>query len=138
MISKTNSASKVNRSIKYVTRKLNETPKITENKTMIPYSKIKFKLIDWFVDPKILKRLEERNEKVISFDEGKQLCSSIGANKFVECSAITQNNLSFLFKEAINCVLEGEKISKKKKSKNCNILWKQINIQSLFIVKLCI
>ena len=75
-------------------------------------------------DENILKRLEERKEKVISLNEGNELAKTIGASKFIECSALTQENLSLLFKEAINSAL-GEKSCKNKKtkkSKNCNIL----------------
>ena len=81
--------------------------------------------VDLRKDEKILKRLGERGESVISTSEGSQFSKEIGASKFVECSALTQENLSILFKETINCVFEKENSNsknKKKKSKNCSIL----------------
>eukprot|EP01091_Cochliopodium_minus_P007298 TRINITY_DN171_c0_g2_i1.p1 TRINITY_DN171_c0_g2~~TRINITY_DN171_c0_g2_i1.p1 ORF type:complete len:200 (-),score=58.27 TRINITY_DN171_c0_g2_i1:64-663(-) len=75
-------------------------------------------------DEKVLKRLQERNENVITYTEGSQFSTSIGASKFIEVSSLTQHNLSNLFNEAINSVFEKEnkKSNKNNKSKNCSIL----------------
>ena len=79
--------------------------------------------IDLRKDEKVLKRLRERKENAITIEEGNQLAKEIGASRFVETSALTQEKLSFLFKEAIDSALEEETNSKKKKKqKNCQIL----------------
>jgi len=78
---------------------------------------------DLRMDQKVLLRLAERNERIVTTTEGKELSSKIGASRFVECSALTQQNMSTVFQEAIDSVLS-EEISKKKnkKDRSCSIL----------------
>lgn len=76
-------------------------------------------------DEKVGARLAERNEKVISTSEGKQLGNEIKASRFLECSALTQENMMKVFQEAIDVVIGGESSEmnkKKKKGASCNIL----------------
>ena len=79
--------------------------------------------LDMRTDPNVLTRLKERNENPITFEEGSNLAKEIGATKFIECSALTQENLQNVFMEAISCGLGEYNIeNKKKKQNNCNIL----------------
>ncbi len=58
----------------------------------------------------------DKRQTPITYGQGLQLCSEIGAVKYVECSALTQEGLSICFDEAIRAVLE-----KSKKKKKCLI-----------------
>lgn len=61
----------------------------------------------------------------ISFEDGVALAKKINANKYMECSAITQKGLSAIFEEAVRLTFQSEKKDakglKKKKAK-CNLL----------------
>lgn len=63
-------------------------------------------------------RTEENASKCLTYNEGKKLQSKIKADYFIECSALTQENLKELFEKAVSiaCNLE------KKKSRTCKIL----------------
>ena len=58
--------------------------------------------------------------ELISTEEGEKLAKEIKANGFIECSALTQENLKQTFDEAIHCVIKPPK--KKKRIKNCVLL----------------
>jgi small GTP-binding protein len=60
----------------------------------------------------------------ISYQQGMQMASEIGAVKYVECSALTQKNLKLVFDEAIRAVLFPADAGKKgaKKSGGCSVL----------------
>lgn len=74
----------------------------------------------------VIHRLNEYNEKPVTSDEGEALAKKIGAKRYVECSALTQQGLQTV----IDCVLEDfipapKKASKKSKFKakiSCSLL----------------
>lgn len=72
-------------------------------------------------DKATLLKLRERNQSPISFVEGLQMAKDVGAIKYVECSALTQNGLKTVFDEAIRAVLTP--ILTKKHKRKCIILW---------------
>eukprot|EP01084_Bolivina_argentea_P065498 119386_1 len=53
---------------------------------------------------------------MVTEDEGNSLAKSIGAIKYIECSALTQANLKSVFDEAIKAAMD--KMKKKKKGKS--------------------
>jgi Ras-related C3 botulinum toxin substrate 1 len=61
--------------------------------------------MDLRTDINLHQKLSKRNETMITYDEGKNLSLTIGAVSFIECSALTQQNVIFLFQEAIGKVI---------------------------------
>jgi Ras-related C3 botulinum toxin substrate 1 len=72
-------------------------------------------------DREITDRLREKNWKPVSEKEGQDLANELGAYKYLECSALTQEGLKQVFDEAIRCVLINENAPKKTK-KGCIVL----------------
>ena len=54
--------------------------------------------------------------------QGFALASEIGAVKYIECSALTQENLCEIFQEATSAVLNHRRNSQPKKKRKCLIL----------------
>jgi len=68
-------------------------------------------------------RLQERGETVVSFEEGEELAKELGAAKYMECSAITQEGVKDVFDEAIRTALKRYlSPSTGKKFKMCTIM----------------
>lgn len=49
--------------------------------------------------------LKKNNEEPITVAQGEHMAQEIGAMKYIECSAKTQQNLSSVFEEAVRCVI---------------------------------
>jgi len=60
---------------------------------------------------------------LVTDDEGQTLAKQIGAMSYIECSALTQDNLKKVFDEAIKAALAAiKKKQKKKRGGGCHIL----------------
>jgi len=57
----------------------------------------------------------------VKTEEGETLARELGAYKYIECSALTQQGLKGVHDDAIRCVLELKAKPKKKKTK-CTVL----------------
>jgi GTPase SAR1 family protein len=67
--------------------------------------------------------LKEKNLEPISEGKGKQMAAQLGAQSYLECSALTQKGLKNVFDEAIRSVLTGKAAKNSKKSSSgCEIL----------------
>ncbi|KAF7344530.1 Small GTPase Cdc42 [Mycena sanguinolenta] len=62
--------------------------------------------IDLRDDSEAVEKLISQNQRLISAEEGKRLAHELGAAKYVECSALTQEGLNNIFEEAINTTFE--------------------------------
>ena len=62
-----------------------------------------------------------RTQKGITANEAEALCEEIGAMKYLECSALTQEGLEIIFDEAVKAALNSMAASKKKKN-TCSIM----------------
>jgi len=56
-------------------------------------------------DPDVLKELGQQNQKPVDSSEAKKLARDIGARCYIECSAMTQQNIKEIFDEAVRAVL---------------------------------
>jgi Ras-related C3 botulinum toxin substrate 1 len=75
--------------------------------------------IDMRNDPDTISRLRNDGLYPISYEQGLSLSNEIGANKYLECSALSQKGLKSVFDEVIKIVITP---SKKKKIKKCIVL----------------
>jgi len=77
--------------------------------------------VDLREDQDTLERLSSKKLAPLSFQQGQKLAEEIGAVKYLECSALTQNGLKAVFDEAIRTVLNPpEKKVEKKKRRGCS------------------
>ncbi|KAM7157932.1 rho-related GTP-binding protein RhoJ isoform 2-T2 [Molossus nigricans] len=72
--------------------------------------------IDLRDDPKTLARLLYMKEKPLTYEHGVKLAKAIGAQCYLECSALTQKGLKAVFDEAILTIFHP-----KKKKKRCSV-----------------
>ena len=75
--------------------------------------------IDLRDDAATIDKLAKNKQKPLSLEAGEKLAKKLGAVKYVECSALTQNGLSDVFDEAVLATFEP---IEKKKGRKCQIL----------------
>jgi len=80
--------------------------------------------LDLRSDPATVQKLREKSPPTtpITFEEGLDMSKTIGAFKYLECSALTQKGLKHVFDEAIRIVLCPPATKGKKKGSKCAIL----------------
>jgi len=61
--------------------------------------------IDLRNDEKEVKNLKAEGKEPVSKSQGEQIAEAIGAHKYLECSALTQEGLSYVFEETMKLVL---------------------------------
>jgi len=98
-------------------------PEITEHAESTPIILVGTKL-DLRSKPEAIQILKENNQEPISTEQGRELAQAIGAKRYLECSALTQEGLAKVFEEAVKVILfpnkeddssSGEKKGKKSK-----------------------
>ncbi len=78
--------------------------------------------VDLRADPDTQRKMQERGHAPVTLQAGNQKASELGAYKYLECSALTQEGLKQVFDDAIRCVLQSIIKPKKKSSSGCAIL----------------
>jgi len=97
-------------------------PEISHHAPNVPFLLIGTK-VDLRDDDEQIHRLREKGLEPVSESKGVQLANTLGAKKYLECSALTQKGLKNVFDEAIRTVLTAKSSSSKKKSSSgCAIL----------------
>ena len=79
--------------------------------------------VDLREDAETVQRLADRNETAISYADGERMAAELGAVKYMECSAITQQGVKQVFDEAIRAGLK--KYQTNSRSKNtfrCSVM----------------
>jgi len=73
---------------------------------------------------KVTEKISSNNKKItfIEYEQGFKMMNEIGANKFLECSALTQDGLKTVFDEAVRAVLAVQVINPKKEKKRFCLL----------------
>ncbi|XP_028818842.1 rho-related GTP-binding protein RhoG-like [Denticeps clupeoides] len=66
-------------------------------------------------DPEVLKMLKDRNQAVITQQQGSALAKQIQAIKYLECSALSQEGIKEVFMEAVRAFLNPVPETSKKK-----------------------
>jgi Ras-related C3 botulinum toxin substrate 1 len=72
-------------------------------------------------DSDTLSRLADKRLMPIASEQGDRLAKEIGAHKYIECSARTQNGLKSVFDEAIRVVLNPPVTKKENKKGKCSL-----------------
>eukprot|EP01117_Protostelium_nocturnum_P011891 TRINITY_DN4340_c0_g1_i1.p1 TRINITY_DN4340_c0_g1~~TRINITY_DN4340_c0_g1_i1.p1 ORF type:complete len:205 (-),score=45.58 TRINITY_DN4340_c0_g1_i1:18-632(-) len=67
--------------------------------------------VDLRDDKETLAKLAENNQKPITAEQGRQMAAEIGAEGYMECSALTQKGLKNVFDDAIKLVIFKKKPS---------------------------
>ncbi|KAJ3443874.1 hypothetical protein M0812_09720 [Anaeramoeba flamelloides] len=86
---------------------------IQEHCPNVPFLVVGTKL-DLREDQTIIRRLKERGESPIAYEQGMQMATEIGAHKYLECSSKTQEGLKGVFDQAFRTVLRPFKTTKTK------------------------
>ncbi|GHJ87111.1 hypothetical protein NliqN6_3513 [Naganishia liquefaciens] len=73
-------------------------------------------------DPGTLERLKVKRQVPVEYSQGVAMANEIKAAKYLECSALTQQNLKNVFDEAIRVVLNPNRRSGKAKKANCVLM----------------
>jgi Ras-related C3 botulinum toxin substrate 1 len=79
-------------------------PEVSEHAPDTPIILVGTKL-DLRSKPEAISNLRENNQEPITLDQGKLLAQKIGAKKYLECSALTQEGLAKVFEEAVKVIL---------------------------------
>jgi len=70
--------------------------------------------VDLREDGPTIEKLSAKKQSPITYEQGLQMMQEIGAVKYMECSALTQQGLKAVFDEAIRAVLAPPKVQKKR------------------------
>ena len=84
--------------------------------TQVPFILVGTKL-DLRNDPETVARLQQKRRMPVNSEDGMQLARELGAYKYIEISALTQQGLKGVIDDSIRCVLDAMKKPKKKKKK---------------------
>jgi len=79
-------------------------PEITEHAPETPIILVGTK-IDLRTKPEAIQSLKENNQEPITVKKGEELAKKMGAKRYLECSALTQEGLAKVFEEAVKVIL---------------------------------
>merc|ERR1711936_378972 len=71
-------------------------------------------------DPNTIKELAKQKQQPVSYSEGEQMASRIGAKSYLECSALTKEGVREVFEAATKAALQRR--AKKPKGSGCQLI----------------
>jgi len=71
--------------------------------------------------PEAVASLKEHNQTPVTYEQGEQLMREIGAKRYLECSAISQEGLSKVFEEAVKVILFPSTVEEETKVENSTV-----------------
>ncbi|KAL1507335.1 hypothetical protein AB1Y20_008181 [Prymnesium parvum] len=95
-------------------------PELRHHQPGVPIILVGTKL-DLRNDPETLAKLREKKQSPVKSEEALEVANTIGAIKYVECSARTQQGLKYVFDEAIREVMRPVLVTKPR-TKRCIIM----------------
>ena len=96
-------------------------PEIKHHAPGVPFILVGTK-VDLRSDADTQRKMQERGHSPVTLQSGNAKAQELGAYKYLECSALTQEGLKQVFDDAIRCVLENIIKPKKKGGSKCVIL----------------
>jgi GTPase SAR1 family protein len=78
--------------------------------------------MDLRTNTEVIARLALENQKPIAPADGQRLAEELGAAKYLECSALTQQGLKAVFDEAIKTAMQSREKPKDKGGKKCAVM----------------
>mmetsp|Transcript_27439 Transcript_27439/g.47745 ORF Transcript_27439/g.47745 Transcript_27439/m.47745 type:complete len:195 (+) Transcript_27439:1494-2078(+) len=96
-------------------------PEIKHHAPKVPFILVGTKL-DLRDDQTTIERLRQKHQTPVQNSVGTAKAQELGAFKYLECSALTQDGLKQVFDEAIRCVISTTASQKSKKKSKCVIL----------------
>lgn len=97
----------------YENIKLKWYPEVSEHCPNVPILLVGTKK-DLRDDPEVLNKLKEKNQSVVSQQQGVALARQIQASKYMECSALNQDGVKEVFTEAVLAFLKPKSQARKK------------------------
>jgi Ras-related C3 botulinum toxin substrate 1 len=88
-------------------------PEINYHCRNVPFIVVGNKL-DLRDDPVLVEKLNQKNQKFVTYDEGLAMANSVGAVGYLECSAFTQKGLKQVYDAAVRASFSERKEEKKK------------------------
>lgn len=92
-------------------------PEISEHASDTPIILVGTKL-DLRAKPEAIQSLKENSQEPITTKKGEELAKKIGAKRYLECSALTQEGLAKVFEEAVKVILFPNKESTEETSQS--------------------
>ncbi|KAK7507873.1 hypothetical protein BaRGS_00000838 [Batillaria attramentaria] len=96
-------------------------PEVTHHCPNTPIVLVGTKL-DLRDNPEIKRHLSKQQKKPVSTAEGHSMAWKIGAVKYMECSALTQEGLQSVFVEAVRAARSRSSGTKQRKRRQCTVL----------------
>ncbi|KAB0798464.1 hypothetical protein PPYR_09457 [Photinus pyralis] len=96
-------------------------PELQEHYSKIPFMVVGTK-IDLRFDTDTIEKLTAQGRKPITKEEGEVLAKELSANAYLECSALTRENVDSVFKEALQIAVSQREIAtpKEENGKKCS------------------
>jgi len=70
-------------------------------------------------DERTIESLKQKDQAPVTHTQGMEMCKKMGGHMYIECSALTMQNVDMVFDEVVRCVIDPTYPKKGKKGENC-------------------